>query len=394
MIGVRRGGAPAPDGRRFDTLYADRVALDPRDAVLAIDLVAIDFSAPAAARLRYRIGGIHDDWVRTRGPQAELMLSHLAPGDYPLELAAAGRDGRFGPARTLMLEVPPPIWRHPLAYLGYVLLGFALLGWGYSRIGARSREREARIALLHRTVAERTAELERANRQLQANNRELEVATRTDPLTHVSNRRDLQQWLSREGLQIVREAAAAGDDRGGLVFFMIDIDDFKPVNDKHGHPVGDEVLVAFAARLSSLSRGHDVVVRWGGEEFLWMLRELHMHDAPAVAERIRRVIADQPFVLPSGLSLSVTCSIGFAPWPFSARHAVVGDWEQSVALADRALYAAKAAGKNAWVGLAPGSTLGPMGLEALLMGQAPEALAPGSVRVLHSTPTAPRFPAR
>jgi hypothetical protein len=119
-----------------------------------------------------------------------------------------------------------------------------------------------------------------------------------------------------------------------------------------------------------------------------------MHDAPAVAERIRRVIADQPFVLPSGLSLSVTCSIGFAPWPFSARHAVVGDWEQSVGLADRALYAAKAAGKNAWVGLAPGATLGPMGLEALLMGQAPEALAPGSVRVLHSTPTAPRFPAR
>ena len=394
VIGVRRGGTPAPDGRRFDTLYAERVQMDPRDAVLALDLVAIDFSAPDAARLRYRIGGIHDDWVQTRGPQAELMLSHLAPGDYPLELAAAGRDGRFGPARKLVIVVPPPLWRHPLAYLGYALLACALLAWGYSRIGARGREREARIALLNRTVAERTAELERANRQLQANNRELEVATRTDPLTHVSNRRDLQQWLSREGLQIVREAAGGGDDQAGLVFFMIDIDDFKPVNDQHGHAVGDEVLVAFAARLSSLSRGHDVVVRWGGEEFLWMLRELHMHDAPAVAERIRRVIADHPFVLPSGPSLSITCSIGFAPWPFSPRHAVVGDWEQSVALADRALYAAKAAGKNAWVGLAPGPALGPMGLESLLLGRAPDAMEPGIVRVLHSTPTAPRFPQR
>lgn len=394
VIGVRRGGAPLGDGRRFDTLYADRVEMDPRDAVLALDLVAIDFSAPAAARLRYRIGGIHEDWVRTRGPQAELMLSHLAPGAYPLELAAAGRDGRFGPARKLLLVVPPPLWRHPLAYLAYALLGCALLAWGYSRIGARGREREARIVLLNRTVAERTAELERANRQLQANNRELEVATRTDPLTHVSNRRDLQQWLSREGLQIVREAASAGEDRGSLVFFMIDIDDFKRVNDRHGHPVGDEVLVAFAARLSSLSRGHDVVVRWGGEEFLWMLRELQMHDAPAVAERIRRVIADQPFVLPSGPTLSITCSIGFAPWPFSPRHAVVGDWEQSVALADRALYAAKAAGKDAWVGLAPGPALGPIGLESLLMGRAPDAMEPGSVRVLHSTPTAPRFPPR
>lgn len=394
VVGQRGGGQPVAEGRRFDTLYADRVALDPRDAVLVLDLVAIDFSAPDAARLRYRIGGIHDDWVYPRGPRAELMLSHLAPGDYALELEAAGRDGRFGDARRLVLSVPPPAWRHPLAYLGYALLALALLAWGYSRIGARAREREQQIALLNRTVAERTAELERANRQLEANNRELEVATRTDPLTHVSNRRDLQQWLSREGLQIVREAAAGGEDRGGLVFFMIDIDDFKAVNDQHGHPVGDEVLVAFAARLSSLSRGHDVVVRWGGEEFLWMLRELHMHDAPAVAERIRRVIADQPFVLPSGLSLSVTCSIGFAPWPFSARHAVVGDWEQSVALADRALYAAKASGKNAWVGLAPGPMLGPLGLESLLLGRAPDAMEPGSVRVLHSTPTGPRFPQR
>jgi len=394
VLGVRRGGTPAAEDRRFDTLYSDRVEMDPRDAVLALDLVAIDFSAPDAARLRYRIGGIHDDWVLTRGPQAELMLSHLAPGDYPLEVSAAGRDGRFGEPRRLVIAVPPPSWRHPVAYIGYALLACALLVWGYSRIGARGREREARIALLNRTVAERTVELERANRQLQANNRELEVATRTDPLTHVSNRRDLQQWLSREGLQIVREASTAGDDRSGIVFFMIDIDDFKAVNDRHGHPVGDEVLVAFAARLSSLSRGQDVVVRWGGEEFLWMLRELHMHDAPAVAERIRRVIADQPFVLPSGLSLSVTCSIGFSPWPFSARHAVVGDWEQSVSLADRALYAAKASGKNAWVGLAPGPVLGPIGLESLLLGRAPDAMEPGSVRVLHSTPSAPRFPQR
>ncbi|GAB2502074.1 diguanylate cyclase [Arenimonas alkanexedens] len=394
VIGMRRGGVPAQDDRRFDTLYADRVQMDPRDAVLALDLVAIDFSAPDAARLRYRIGGIHQDWVQTRGPQAEVVLSHLAPGDYPLELAAAGRDGRFGLVRTLVIAVPPPAWRHPLAYLAYGLFGCLLLGWGYSRIGARSRERERQIVLLNRTVAERTAELERANHQLKANNRELEVATRTDPLTHVSNRRDLQQWLAREGLQIVREAASAGDERGGIVFFMIDIDNFKHVNDSHGHSVGDEVLVAFAARLSSLSRGHDVVVRWGGEEFLWMLRELHMHDAPAVAERIRRVIVDQPFVLPSGLSLSITCSIGFAPWPFSARHAVVGDWEQSVALADRALYAAKAAGKNAWVGLAPGPALGPVGLESLLLGRPPDAMESGSVRVLHSTPTAPRFPQR
>lgn len=394
VVGQRGGRALPRPGRRFDTLYADRVELAPDDAVLALDLVAVDFTAPDAARLRYRLAGVHDDWVQARGPQADLMLSYLAPGDYLLEISAAGRDGRFGPSRRVLISMPPPPWRHPLAYAGYALLAMAGIGWLARRARGRVQEREARIALLDRIVAERTAELEAANQKLQLSNRELDHATRTDPLTRVSNRRDIQQWLAREGRQILDSSAASASGHGGLVFFMIDIDDFKRINDNHGHHAGDEVLVSFAARLGHLSRGQDVVVRWGGEEFLWILRDLPVRDAAAVAERARRAICDTPFLLSSGLHLAVTCSIGFAPWPFSPACPAIGDWEQSVELADRALYAAKAGGKNAWVGLLPGPAADRTTVQALLAGAAPERLADGAVQVPHSTPEPPDFEPR
>jgi diguanylate cyclase (GGDEF)-like protein len=391
----RRGGGPLPEaGRRFDTIYADRVALDPDDAVLALDLVAMDFTAPDAARLRYRLIGVHEDWVKTRGPQADGMLSHLSPGRYVLEIAAAGRDGRFGPSRRVQIEMPPPSWQHPLAYAGYALLLLAGITWLFTRAGARVREREARIVQLDRTVAERTAELKATNQKLQASNQELDQATRTDPLTRVSNRRDLQQWLARDGRQIAEEAAAADGGHPGLIFFMIDIDDFKRINDRHGHQAGDEVLVTFAARLGTLSRDRDVVVRWGGEEFLWLLRDLPAGDAAAVAERARRAIADEPFVLSGGQRLEVRCSIGFAPWPFCPAHPQTGAWERSVDLADRALYAAKAAGKNAWVGLVPGPVIDRAAVQALVAGTSPDQLPTGTVLMPHSTPGTPRFPAR
>lgn len=392
VIGVKRGRVAEGPSRRFDTLYADTVVLDHRDAVIALQMVAIDFTAPAAARLRYRIKGLHEDWVHPGGASAELVLSNLPAGDYPLEISAAGRDGRFGPTRTVLIDVPPAPWMHPAAKAVYVVLALLGLAWLGSRIGARERARRAQIDLLNRTVAERTRALEEANQMLRTSNRQLEEATRTDPLTQVSNRRDLQQWLAREADTVVRELATRGQGYIGLLFFMIDIDDFKRINDQFGHQVGDEVLVAFAARLRALGRERDVVVRWGGEEFLWLVRDLALADAVRLAERARQAVADAPFELASGQVLAVTCSVGFAPWPFWSRFPALGDWEQSVNLADRALYAAKAGGKNAWVGVLPGPALDRVGMQRLLTGSDPAELAPDSVQLVHSTPDAPHLP--
>ncbi|MGY6519081.1 MAG: diguanylate cyclase [Lysobacteraceae bacterium] len=391
VLGVRGGLADAQPARHFDVLHGDTLRLHHRDSVLALDMVAIDLAAPQAARLRYRIHGIHADWVPATGAHAELVLSHLPPGRYRLEIQAAGRDGRFGASREVVLELPAPPWRHPLAWTGYLALVLLAMAWLASRAGARDRERQARIELLDRTVAERTAELERANTRLRESNQQLDVATRTDPLTQVSNRRDLQRWLAEDGVDLVRAAGARDPAQPGLLFVMLDIDDFKHINDTHGHQVGDEVLVAFAGRLRRLSRERDVVVRWGGEEFLWVARDVRRDDVAALIERARQCIAGEPFQLSGGVRLAVTCSVGFAPWPFSLRFPQLGDWEQSVNLADRALYAAKAAGKNAWVGVLPGGLIDRAGLLQLLAGASPQALAAGSAEVLSSTPQCPEI---
>ena len=371
-----------------DLVYADRIVLNPQDTVFSIAMTAIDFTAPAAARLRYRVHGLHDGWIRPNAARDDFSVSNLAPGSYRLEVQAAGRDGRYGPSRELVITMRPPPWRHPLAYAAYALLALALAAALALRVRGTVRREREQIEHLNRMVAERTAQLEQANRQLLHSNAQLEMATRRDPLTRVSNRRDLQDWLQQQA--VLRQQDAGGLPSPRLLFFMIDIDDFKRVNDTYGHPAGDRVLVDFAERLRRLTRDQDLLVRWGGEEFLLVAQLPHDDDAAALAERVRDTIAHRPFELEHGPALPLTCSVGFAPWPFAPQWPALGDWEQSVDLADRCLYAAKDSGKNAWVGLLPGGTLDRVSLQALLAGQLPDAPTP-SVRIVHSTATAPRF---
>nr|WP_232371388.1 GGDEF domain-containing protein [Pseudomarimonas arenosa] len=391
LLGRRGGKLTAADGHQQlqrDLVYAEQIELDHRDSVFAIGLVAIEFSSPETARLRYRIEGIDSDWVQLEQPRTELMLSYLPAGEYQLEAQAAGHVGEFAASRTLHLTVGAPPWRQPWAYAAYGLMALLAMLWMASRIGASARIKRAQIATLNRTVAERTAALEHANQLLLRSNQELERASRVDPLTQVSNRRDLQRWLHEQAAQL----AANGGSDAHLLFCIVDIDDFKAINDRHGHQAGDEVLVALAGRLNQLCRNQDVVVRWGGEEFLILVRSTSFPDAPRIAERLRSAINDKPFVLESGLSLAVTCSVGFAPWPMLQSAPDASSCEQSINLADRALYAAKAAGKNAWVGLLPDTGLTRAALAALCSGATPEQLPPGSLRYLHSSEQAPELP--
>ncbi|KAF1720572.1 diguanylate cyclase (GGDEF) domain-containing protein [Pseudoxanthomonas wuyuanensis] len=390
LVRIRDGNDLAVNSD-IDIVYAQRLQLDHRDSVFSIAMTALDFTAPDAARLRYRVEGLHHDWVYLPAAHGEFSVSRLPAGDYTLQVEAAGRDGQFGQPRRLDIRMAPPPWRHPLAWAGYALLGLLLAGWWLRRIGATVRRERQRIDLLNRTVAERTAQLEQANRLLRQSNAQLDVATRRDPLTRVSNRRDLKHWLDHEAaqLQLRREQGNRADQQ--LMFFMIDIDDFKRVNDSHGHPAGDQVLVTFADRLRLLCREHDLLVRWGGEEFLLISRFAQAQDAAQLAERIRDAMAGQPIEIRPGVPLYLTCSIGFAPWPFTSAWPSVGDWEQSVELADRCLYAAKGAGKHAWVGLVPGDAADRRTVERLLAGIAPDQFGRAYVRVLHSTERPPRF---
>jgi len=194
--------------------------------------------------------------------------------------------------------------------------------------------------------------------ELQRKNLELQEISFTDPLTRVWNRRYLEEILTAEAGQVLRNyerAHSSGDrgvDHGDLIFLMVDVDFFKDVNDLHGHPAGDRLLQKVAERLSTVVRKSDVLVRWGGEEFLIMSRSADPAGTPAFCQRILEVMS-QPFDLGHGINVRKTCSVGRAPFPWcrDAYEAVCA--EEGIELADTALYRAKAWGRNQGVGILP-----------------------------------------
>ncbi len=121
---------------------------------------------------------------------------------------------------------------------------------------------------------------------------------------------------------------------------MVDIDNFKKVNDEHGHAVGDQVLREVARRLRASVRRYDVVGRYGGEEFLAVLPETSLDGASAVAERMRSTVANEPVATDAG-EITVTVSLGISLAP----HGSI-DLERAILHADEALYEAKAARRN------------------------------------------------
>jgi diguanylate cyclase (GGDEF)-like protein len=157
----------------------------------------------------------------------------------------------------------------------------------------------------------------------------------TESLTGLANRRQMLRVLDRE---LERQKRF----EGSLAFVELDIDDFKRVNDTHGHPQGDEVLLAVAHVMRDLTRDTDEPARIGGEEFAVVLPQTDVAGAKLLAERMREAIEQLRIPhLNGGNSVSVTASFGVGAVPASAT-----DKDSLILAADQALYRAKAAGKN------------------------------------------------
>jgi diguanylate cyclase (GGDEF)-like protein len=162
--------------------------------------------------------------------------------------------------------------------------------------------------------------------------------SRVDALTGVLNRRALEE----QG-----KAALSVCQRHGQPFsvLMVDIDFFKDVNDRYGHPVGDEVLRALAARCRKLTRGSDRFGRWGGEEFLAVLPETPLAQARALGERMRVAIEQAGFEF-GGDTQRVTISVGVAGEDLLDWKDTADIWSRLVKAADDAMYRAKSCGRN------------------------------------------------
>ena len=177
------------------------------------------------------------------------------------------------------------------------------------------------------------ADLAEANRKLDAaHSRAIELAM-TDALTGAANRRHVDRALSD---LLTTSGPAIG-------VLLLDIDDFKDINDRHGHRVGDEVLIETVARLQRAVRPEDVVARWGGEEFLLLCRAEKRETVRAIAERVRGSIGGSAFATTVG-GLSITASIGAVSSRGLAQAA-----NPLIDAADASLLAAKRAGKNCTV---------------------------------------------
>jgi len=202
----------------------------------------------------------------------------------------------------------------------------------------------ALVVLLYRRVRE-------TNRRLVASHAQLRVQSERDPLTNLANRRHFQSVMQQRG--------ALRGFVGALL--LVDIDHFKHVNDDHGHGVGDVVLCEVARRLNEAVRTDDLVVRWGGEEFLILALDVRGEALDALAARVLQALADTPLAVTlrsepgrpvsATASLRVTVSIGYGCFPLPPHRATVS-WEQALNLADMALYIAKSQGRNRAVGLA------------------------------------------
>ncbi|MEM8642701.1 MAG: diguanylate cyclase [Cyanobacteria bacterium P01_G01_bin.54] len=172
-------------------------------------------------------------------------------------------------------------------------------------------------------------------RELTKANDFLSTIALADPLTELGNRRALE-W------ELPRQAQKAKFHQTALSLIILDVDYFKLVNDAHGHLVGDRILKLLAGRLNNQIRSRDAVFRYGGEEFVVLLRKTELRTAEIIAARLRLAIGEQPFTINRELRLPITVSLGVAHF----REEDDGQGKSLLYRADQHLLTAKSQGRN------------------------------------------------
>jgi diguanylate cyclase (GGDEF)-like protein len=365
------GAPPKPPSALIESIEHDGVLLPgaPVDLRTGTRDLAIQYTAPylriGTLKFRYQLQGYDTQW-QDAGVRRSAFYTHLPPGKYRFRVAAtlAGASG-FGPEADLAIRIEPRWYERALvrgtALLLLCLTIFLLVAWSL-------RTQRRRNARLEKQVALRTEQLARTIERLRVTNLALAEESHTDALTALHNRRYLLMRLP--------EVLAGGEC---IAVLQIDVDYFKRVNDGYGHAVGDTVLCALGRLLLAARRDNDITLRWGGEEFLLLLRDVDAAKALVIAERLRRDIAAQDFSDGRGGKIKLSCSIGFSLHPLAA-YADNSTFDAALELADFALYRAKKDGRNACVGLV---ATAPMPAEILRAPLAPELdglLASGRLR--------------
>ena len=316
------------------------------DNTFSVQFAALTFRDPENVRCSYRLAGLESEPNETSGREARYPA--LPPGDYSFSVSCRSARGTLSFPAEFSFTVIPAWWQRWYSRGVVILLGLFAL---YSLVNYRTRKLQNERIRLEKAVDERSEALALANK-------ELEEMSLTDPLTSARNRRFFQATIGSDVSQAIRAYSAPDPTRSrrnrDIIFYLIDADHFKEINDRFGHDAGDQMLIDLTARISSAIRYSDVLVRWGGEEFLVVSRFCERKEAATLAARVLSAVAGEPFKIKgAGLSLHRTVSIGWAAFPWNVASPVDVSYEEVLAIADRAMYKAKNAGRNQAIGALP-----------------------------------------
>ena len=333
----------------------EKLDLGFNDYVVTFTVAALDFAAPDKNKYAYKLAGFDESWINL-GNDRRITYTNLNGGNYTLQVKAANSDDIWNQTGiNIPVTVAFPPWKTWWAYTLYVLAaGMTVLAmWRHQQNKLRRETEYARR--LEREVHKRTRQLNDRNKDLKTANDKLLEASITDPLTGLHNRRYLFDQISKDVDLVLRHyrdgtetLSPAGNN--DLLFLMVDLDNFKPVNDTCGHEAGDELLLQIRDVLLDACRSSDDVIRWGGDEFLIVARETNRKYAATLAERIRSSLSQRLFPIGDGKTARITTSIGYASFPFLKDRPELLSWEETLGVADAAMYEAKQR-RNAWTGI-------------------------------------------
>ncbi len=315
------------------------------DYLVAFDYVALDFAAPLKNQYQYQLSPFDDNWLYV-GNLRRATYTNLPAGNYVFKVRAANNDGTWSESQiNLDIKVLPPPWRTPWAYSLYALLiTFTLFFFLRGHLKKLSAE-ENRRKELQRLVDERTRELALQNKQLTQLNHELEEAHTTDALTGAKSRHFLDLFLKSH----LSELEAPQSTQKMLVL-LLDLDRLKPVNDSLGHAAGDGIIVHFSQVLKNTIPESFHIIRWGGDEFMIVGIIEDADESVTLVQALAQAIREAKFTW-FNETLPLSCSMGFAHYPFDESYRQALSWDQVSMLADKAMYTAKEDKELCWCGV-------------------------------------------
>ncbi|WP_159120122.1 diguanylate cyclase [Alteromonas marina] len=306
-----------------------------------VDFSVATFSSETIPEYRYRLDS--SDWVYA-GHREEAFLAKLPAGETRFEVSSKINGAGWSTPDSVIFYVEPHWWESSLAKALGLLATVAMLYALYLHRIARFRRRNE---LLEARVKERTLAFERVNSELKIKNKALEEAALTDPLTGLYNRRAVNSFLPNL-LSIVNERAEqhahTNENSETCAIFLIDLDNFKQLNDTFGHDKGDAVLYNVSKALQLVCRSSDKLVRWGGEEFLLVVPSINKGDISKFNKRLHESIENLHIALELPTSITMSIGVTTLPWDDSAVDARL--WEHAVLIADWALYQVKNNGRD------------------------------------------------